>query len=454
MRFWVRVWLLTLLALAIRAGVATLRYDGDITTVSSGDYPLYRVGAEEIIEKGEMTNSLFLVRPPLFSLLIAAVGVATWRVLAVNVLLGALIVPMTALLARRLGFDQRHALWAAAVVALDPISITVGAAYLDPSPLANLLVATMLVALRLAVPWEKHAVVWGGSGGASLGLAVLSRPESYLIWTGLSVWLLVAYRHRWRAIAAYALVAVAIIGVWVGHNARVFDHATVSTVSGFTMAFYRAASVERIGTGQPIDDVYMDITRRVEAELGNDPILATPDTRWGYHAASPGVLRAQYAVSLDIFREYPLIYLATFPVGFVRMFGMVPTLSDPWNQPTTVYLSALWNTVFTVGAGVGLVSMLAQRRWLPFWYTFLVAGYYVAGTLVVKNAGMIGRERTVLTPFMAVMFVFALRWFFGWCRSQSGAGERDYAPLLHGPTDAYFFCVAVGQPAAEAGEAA
>lgn len=404
-----RLLLITLLALILRVGWGTIRFQQDPLNVNMGDYDLYADGAQHLMEQGDFTNSLFLVRPPLFSVVIAAFGNNPYPVLLFNAIVGALIAPLTYVLARLLGLNHALSLWAALIYALDPLVIIYGAALLDSVALGNFFAILMMICLLAAVQSENHGrALWFGAGaGLSLVLSAYTRPEIYLIWTGLAVWLLIAFRQRWRAIAVYVLVSVVGIGAWTLHNGQVFGNHSFSTVSAFTMAFYRAASVERIGSGDDIDTVYLNITRRVEARIGNDPDAADASTRWGYHAAPPEIESALVAESVAIFQTYPLAYLITFPVGFLRMYGLDPPFIRPGTQTMGDYLVFAWNWVFTTGAAIGVVMAWLRHRWLLFWALFLTAGYYTTGTLLVKNAAMVGRERAVLTSYMAIALVFA-----------------------------------------------
>src|SRR5688572_18553473 len=95
------------LALALRVGLAALWYTDDYLNFQTGDYGLYRIGAEHVREHGDFTNSLFLPRPPVYIVLLAILPPNDTLVLAINVVLGALIAPATVMLTRRLGLAER-----------------------------------------------------------------------------------------------------------------------------------------------------------------------------------------------------------------------------------------------------------------------------------------------------------------------------------------------------------
>lgn len=405
-----RNWLMlvVLIGMALRVGWAITHLE----TADMGDYILYSEGARHIIQEGDFSNSLFLVRPPLFPVWIALLGNHTPTILIANALIGTLMIPLIYTLARLFGMNERVAVGASALYALDYTAIVYAAALLDPVPLASLFLILMLICLLIATrPRTRHSLRWGMVAGGCLVLSVLARPESYLIWTGLSVFMVLAYRARWRAVMVYVAVSVLGLGGWMLHNQQVFGNPTVSTVGAFTMLFYRASSVERLATGLPMDTVYLNLTQRVEAKLGHDPALATLDTRWGYHAALPPVEDALYAVSFEVFREHPLAYLATFGVGFVRMFGMEPPLRAGEANALGGWLLVGWNGLVGLGAVVGLVQLARAQHLRVFMWVFLIGGYYTVGTLISKNAALVGRERAVLLPLMFIMMAYALaRW--------------------------------------------
>ena len=397
--------LITFIGLALRMGWAITHLE----TADMGDYILYSEGARHIVEEGDFSNSLFLVRPPLFPLWIALLGNHTPTILMINALIGTLMIPLVYTVARLFGMSERVAVGASALYALDYTAIVYAAALLDPVPLASLFLMLMLICLLIATrPPTRHPLVWGMVAGGCLVLSVLARPESYLIWTGLSVFMVLAYRARWRAVVVYVAVSVLGLGGWVLHNQQVFGNPTVSTVGAFTMLFYRASSVERLATGLPMDTVYLNLTQRVEAKLGHDPALATLDTRWGYHAALPEVEDALYAVSFEIFREHPLAYLATFGVGFVRMFGMDPPIVRAEANLLGAWFIVVWNGLVWLGAVVGLVQLARNRQVRVFVWVFLIGGYYTVGTLISKNAALVGRERAVLLPLMFILMAYAV----------------------------------------------
>jgi len=405
------------LAVAVRLALIAIQYTDDLAHFQSGDYTLYRIGGEHICAQGDTSNSLFLLRPPLFPLAVCALGVDDRAVLLANAIIGAALAPLTVILARQLRMGPRPALAAGLVVALDPASVAYSA-WLGAEPLANVTLMVMIVALLhgalSAHGWRAPA--WGAVAGIALVLSVLARPAPYLIWTGLSVWLMVAYR-RWAVVAAYALVSLAGIGGWIAHNAVEFDNPTVSSVSAYSMLYYRAASVENWATDDDMATIYTNLARRVEERLGHDTSRVDRMTRHTHYSGPATLTNAMTATALETFTNHPAQYILTIPIGLGRMYGYSNILPG-W----LVAFEIPWNGLLLVGTAGGLWLAFRRRDWLLFWAVLLFVGYFTVGTIVAQTSGLDTRMRTMLAPFMAAAAVYgADRWV---ARRRSSGAER------------------------------
>jgi hypothetical protein len=391
------------LALLLRLALIGARYDNGLSHFQSGDYTLYRIGAEHIRDEGDFSNSLFLLRTPLFPLVVTLLGVDDLAVLIVNTLIGAGLAPLSVVLARQLGLTLKGAALAGVIVAVDPASITYSA-WLGPEPLANVCLLIMLIALLHGViDTPERAPWWGAAAGLAMGLSVLARPTPFLIWIGLAAWLLIRYRRRWVTIMVYALVSAAGIGGWIVHNGVVFDNPTVSSVGTYSLLYYRAASVEHWGSGDYMDTVYTRLSRQVEERLGRDTSQVDTNTRHTHYTGPYRHTAAMQAVALDTFRRYPLAYLMTIPIGVGRMYGFTNLL------PRAALLIELpWNLLLGLGTLAGLWIAYRQKRGLLLWACLLVGGYYNVATLLAQTSGMDTRMRSMLTPLMAILCVVAL----------------------------------------------
>lgn len=398
-----RRWMIFVLFLAIAARLiyAAAIYTPDLAAFESGDYILYRIGAEHIRTVGDFTNSLFLVRPPLFPLWIAFLNINPPLIIGANILMGALTAVLGMVFARQLHPDERIARGVGIILALEP-TMVLYSAFLGPEPLANILLLIALIAVLRAMQPES-GFGWSIAAGAALMGSAYVRPSTYLFWIAIGAWLLVKNRHQWRRVFAFVTVCAIGSAAWTLHNARVFNTPSFSTVAPYTMVYYHAASVERIATDQPIEQVYVSINERVAAYAGLEFETIDEGTRHSFLAAPPNVQDALNRTAWEIFSANPLITLATFPIGFARMYGLFP---DVINAGTL--LIAAFNVVFVLGALIGVVIALRQRRWMLLISTCLPIVYYTAGTLIVKSAGMDTRERSMLEPMIAVLFTAAV----------------------------------------------
>lgn len=395
---------LFLLALALRLLLLFAWYTDDLHLFESGDYALYRIGAEHWLAHGDFNNSLFLVRPPLFPLVIALLGVNNVLVLLVNAIIGALCAPLTVVLSRALRLPSRLTTIAGLIVAIDPASI-IYSSFLGPEPLANLFLLASVIALLKSWTMERThtALAFGALAGLALVLSMAARPAAFLLWLPLGLWLLLRNRQRWLRLFMFVVPCLLWVLVWTGHNARVLGSATYSTISTYNLLYYRAAAVERLATSDDIDEVYTHLSREVEDRLGNVEVPVDSDRRFHHFTPDAAQQSAMTATALEVFRTYPLHYIALIPVGVFNMFLETGKLSGVWH-----ILDMIWNTALLTGTLIGLLVALRRREWTLFWCVLLVGAYFSVGTLFVQTSGMDTRMRTMLTPFMAVSAAYAL----------------------------------------------
>ena len=137
--------LIMALGLLLRIGYAAAIYEPSLLSYSLDDYQLYRMGAE-VIAAGDLSfsNDLFLMRPPVYPLLVVALGLQPLLIIAVNILLGAAIIPLCYHLSRQFSQSHRLALLTSLIAALDLTSVKYSGV-LVTEPLANLLLAMALV---------------------------------------------------------------------------------------------------------------------------------------------------------------------------------------------------------------------------------------------------------------------------------------------------------------------
>lgn len=400
------LWLvgLFLLALVLRLMLAANWYTEDLHRFESGDYALYRIGAEHLMTQGDLTNSLFLVRPPLFPAFIALAGNNPLTVLVLNAFIGALMAPLTVLLAQQLALGPLMARTAGIIVALDPASI-VYSSFLGPEPVANLfiLVAVILILLAMSTDRNRMGLLYAGGAGLALACSTAARPAAFLLWVPLSLWLGIAQRRRWMRLGLFSGISIAWVILWTAHNAAIFANPTYSTISTYNLLYYRAAAVERLASGDDIDTVYTRLSRTVEDRLGNTDAPVDSDWRFHLYTPSPEQQAVMLAVALDVFRAHPLEYVALIPVGLWNMFGETGPLTGLWH-----ILDIGWNSALLLGTFAGIILAGRRRAWLLFWCVVICGVYFTAGTIFVQTSGMDARMRTMLTPWMAASTAYFL----------------------------------------------
>ena len=112
------------LGLILRIAFALAIYEPSLLSYHYGDFTEYQ-NAARLILHGDLTFSdpVFLIRPPLFPVLMSLLGMQPIAILAVNIVLATCVIPLTYALARQFKLSRNLALLAAAVVAIDPTSV-------------------------------------------------------------------------------------------------------------------------------------------------------------------------------------------------------------------------------------------------------------------------------------------------------------------------------------------
>ena len=377
-----------------------------VAALDTGDYALYDIGARHFLQHGDFSNSLFLVRPPVYPLLLAALGADRLAAALLNAAMGALTAGLTVVFARQIQLPPVLAVTAGLIVALDPAQVRF-TAFLGPEALANLLLLLALIAFATSFR-QRLGPGFALLAGALLARSTLTRPATQWLWLLLlGIHLISARHHMRRALlpaALFSLAAVFPVELWAQHNSAVFGYRTVSTVAPYTMLYYRAASVENLA-GDYVDTaaLFTVLNQRVEARLGRSTAGVDEGFRHGYLAATPAVAAALNAVSFEIFTAHPLLYIATIPLAFARFYTLLPQPLTPENV-----LISLWNWGLLALAVLGLWRLARARHWLLLCVLGGVLAYYTAGSILVKSAGMDGREHTMLTPILALLAALAL----------------------------------------------
>ena len=399
---------ITLLGVFLRIAYAAAISSPNLLNYNLDDFVSYRVAATDILA-GDLafTNSVYMKRPPLYSLLVAALQIQPVLVIAANILLGSAIIPLTFALAKRFCRSNRFALIAALIVALDAASIR-QSANLRADALASLLLAlAYLCLLRSAREVDNtKSTVWALGTGGFIILSAFTRPSAYLLWVPMALWLVCCRGlgggggGRFMPALALAILPVLGISTWQQHNATYFDNGSFSTAGTFQLLYVRAASVLYQATGQDIDSVYAELAWRVESRLGKETEHITGAWRHRHLSSTSEMQDIMTQVATEIFYNYPLYYILTIPVGLYRALLAV-NMFPVWFGP-------VWNTAFLACASVGLASLLRARNMAKAAFLALPCLYFLTGTLLVATASFDTRARVMVTPLLAIMAAYGV----------------------------------------------
>ncbi len=379
-------------------------YGASLNLDYPGDYWDYHVAAKHILRGDHgFAHPLFLVRPPVYPLIAAALDVNRPLLILLNQLLALMIIPLTYRLARQLRLPQELALLAALIIALDPTSIKYSGILLA-EPLANLLLAAAFVALLALKRAESRAAtfVWGLLAGGLIALSALTRPAAYLLWIPMALWVIGARRRQGlRFLAAVAVAAPGLLGMalWQNHNAQTFDNGAFTSVGAYNLLYYRAAAALHLAQGrQDIEAVKLSLAREVEARLGNDGGALPEDWRKRHRANTAQGDAIMRDIALKVMRAHPLeSALAALVGGYQSLIELGGPLSA---------VGALWNAGLLIASAIGLRLLLRQRRWLDALFLLLPSLYFIGGTLLVCTTCMDTRARVMITPLLAVMAAY------------------------------------------------
>ncbi|HEX5131740.1 MAG TPA: glycosyltransferase family 39 protein [Candidatus Krumholzibacteria bacterium] len=302
-------------------------------------------------------------RPPAYPVLLAGLYALTGPSPAagrvVQVILGVLVVLLTAAVARRI-FDTRVALAAAALAACNPFLAFISGYLLTE----NLYMVLVLAALWVAPSPRRYGtgpVAAAAASAALFALAVLARPTGLPLfeWTAAAVLVLAVVPLRARAVRLAAMVAVFIVLVlpWYARNARVVGGWVLTTHGGIT--FYQ-------GNNPRIADV-------PQWRGGVAPLDALP--RYDELAVMPEVERDRLAWQLG--REF----VTQHPSAMPRL--VMWKLARFWRLKSDMGLSGIrsgwwWNKNSALGR-------LAANVDAGFVYAAAVMPLFVAGVWLTRR---------------------------------------------------------------------
>jgi len=365
---------------------------------------------------------------PAFLALVYALLGESWSAAAfVQIFLSLLIIGLTYAIAARI-WNEKIGLWAAGILALDPISFTYSLKVMTETLFTLLLVLFVLYGIRfLQSGGQPH---WGLCSGLFLAAATSVRPlSSYLIYPaalGFLAWGLFQKRLAVKLLIAILLLilpSLIFVGAWKARNYRLTGSAIYTSIEGFYAYFWQGAAVIAARDHLSLEEAQRElgIGGGGRLERGQDYRLRHPETalmtfeqlseRWGKEGKEiignhpmlfariyvggilrmltrPGVQQLMEMIglgkgseSLSGFRQKPLLLI---PLALSLLFlgllylGVFLALWLGWRTKTfSIEQLLIWGVTLYILALSGGPSAFSRFRipMAPFWAMLCAAGY-------------------------------------------------------------------------------
>lgn len=411
------------LALTVVAVVVRLAYTAGSTVPSEPGFlvsydPIYYHEQARAVADGEGFVAPYrddgapsADHPPLLVLVLAAaskVGLSSFAAhRALTALIGALVVPLLALLARRLA-GERAGLAAAALAAVVPL-LWANDGQVMPEPLYAVLVAATL--LLAHVLWDGGRALPLAAGlGVLIGLAGLARGEGLLLLgftvVPLALWApsLAGWRARLAVVGVAGVATLLVLAPWLAYNASRFEERVL--VSGSADSAFAGANCDTTYSGPGLGGWSTDCFARhsnqeLEESVYSSRLRADARAYVSDHVADvPKVAVARVGRLWGVFRT-----------------GQGVTLDELQNRPRAVSWAALASlAVLAPLAVAGAVRL--RRLGRP---VVLLAAMPVMVTVVA--AGFYGNPRFRVPADLALVVLAAVA--VGWSGGRGEAPDQD-----------------------------
>jgi 4-amino-4-deoxy-L-arabinose transferase-like glycosyltransferase len=339
--------------------------------------------------------ALGLLRTPVYPLYLTATeSITDSHILGpmiVQLIIGVGVVYLTYRLGLSL-FGRSVALCAAAVLAVDPLSIVYSSLMITEVLFTVFLVGSVLLL------WRPDDNRWtrGLAAGVLLGLATLTRPVSMYLSVALAVGYLVLERRHVKNAAVVALSFLigfgALTGAWVIRNDVIGGVATISTIEGYNLLYYRAVGALEESKNVPLVEAQKEMTQQLQAKL---PPHATPGQ----------IDKTEQSLGETVIRNHVSGFAKETAKGGARLllgpggdeFGPATGghATDLLTAYSIVYLVALYALVV-----VGLWSAWRLHRLRSCVMPLIVIVYLV---LISSGLDAYSRLRVPIMPFLALL---------------------------------------------------
>jgi 4-amino-4-deoxy-L-arabinose transferase-like glycosyltransferase len=403
-----RVWLILLVALALRLTVVSLTYDTP-TTLDPADFSRTALsiaqghGYPQSNRAPGLGPSAF--RPPGYPYFLAAVYAIAGQEAPpvgrlVGAFLGTLAVGLIGLIALRL-WGKRVSLLALCIAALAPPMVILSTALVSEALFVPIVLGAVVTALEYRR--SRHRYRWPIVTGVLIGLSALTRTNGLLLLLPFALAFAPARKRRvsaWAPAAAMVLAAVVTIAPWTVRNWMVF-HAfiPISDETGYTIAgtYDQASRANRV-----LPAVW------IEAEHGASPEYAQIlfDASIGRWNELEYGNRLQAQAIAEIKADPPYVLKAGY-WNALRMFHLTELDLAMLNLSNTdiPHTPALFEIYGFYPLGLlalgGLLTRRARRapKWLWLIPLCLCTSVFITGFI---------RFRSPIDPFLAMLAALAL----------------------------------------------
>lgn len=336
-----------------------------------------------------------------------------------QVLLGVVVVYLTYRLGLQL-FSQSVGLFAAGIIAVDPLSIVYSSLVLSE------LLFTLFLTAAVVLLWRPSGNDWrrGLAAGLLLGLATLTRPESLYLSVVLALCYLALERRHLRDAAVVAicfLIGFAVpAGGWIVRNYEATGVAMISSDQGFTLLYYGAAP-----TLQESDHISLAQAR---SELAREVARKLPP-----HANPGRQNQAEQSLAISVIKKHPAAFLKESLSGAGRLMFSGNRAEFPASGATVSFLLKAYHGAYLLC----LYLLVAAGLWAAWRRDHLRSSLMPVVTIVYTVALTAGleaysRSRAPLMPFFALLAgiggVALLR--AGWGGNRNRSSGADEPPTL------------------------
>jgi 4-amino-4-deoxy-L-arabinose transferase-like glycosyltransferase len=424
-----RFLLITILVVAscLRLGVFLLRslHSTRFLDVDSHGYLRLSRNLDAFVSKSNHLFSLGLNRTPVYPVYLFVTNHITDSQLVGPMLLQVLVGVGVVYVTYRLGlslFSQPVGLCAAAILAIDPLSILYSSLVLTETLFSLFLTSSVLML------WRPSGNNWrrGLAAGLLLGLATLTRPISFYLVVPLAVAYLILERNSLRKAALAAacfLVGFGVLtGGWIIRNYETSGLTAISSVEGINLLYYRAA-------GALVESEHISLST-ARARLRRQLDRKLPPN------ANPGqIAQGEESLGITVIREHLTGYSKEAISGGGRlMFG------DAHSQARAVTGASVSRLIvaYTLAYLFVLYLLSAVGLWFAWRRHHLRNCIFPVMTIVYTILVSSGEEaysrfRTPIMPFFAVIAAVAVGALLGRIKRdtdrEASAGAEEH-PML------------------------